>query len=65
MNYNADIAHCSGYLCPLAEKCRRWNLLMMWDKMPMDERNPRTVFMSSAYNEEIEKCEYFIQVTNN
>lgn len=61
MQYSADIAHCSGYLCPLAEKCKRWNLLLMWDKMPMEERNPRTVFMSSEYNNDTGNCEYFIQ----
>ena len=62
MNYNADIAHCSGYLCPLAETCKRWNLLLMWNKMPMKKRNPRTVFMSSQYNNETNNCKYFIQV---
>lgn len=56
MIYNADITHCSGYLCPLADSCRRFHLTIMWYKM---NQRPNAMFMSSQYKKN--KCKFYIQ----
>lgn len=62
MRYNADIAHCSGYLCPLADKCYRHNLLLMWDKM---KEKPYANFVASKYDESVKGCQLFLPIGNN
>ena len=56
MRYNADITHCSGYLCPLAEKCCRFRLYEAWDKM---NPKPHASFIHAMYDSEKDKCAMF------
>lgn len=62
MRYNADIAHCSGYLCPLAEKCYRQHLLLMWDNM---KEKPYANFVVSKYDELVKECQLFLPIGND
>lgn len=37
MDYNNDIAHCEGTGCPLAEKCKRFQLYKIWKEKEKKE----------------------------
>lgn len=49
-----DNAHCSGYLCPLADKCVRYLLAIEWEQMK--DKFP-VAFIQAQY--ENGKCENF------
>lgn len=62
MNYNADITHCSGYLCPIAHRCHRFQLTLAWNSM---EEKPYASFVSSKYDEKVNKCPLFLPIDDN
>lgn len=62
MIYNADIAHCSGYLCPIADRCRRAQIFYIWDKMPINKRPAKVSFISTKYDNKSDKCELFMAI---
>lgn len=64
MSYNADIAHCSGFLCPLAANCRRAQLFKAWNEMPKDARPMWVSFISQNYNRQTNSCEQYIKTMN-
>lgn len=56
---------CSGYLCPLAERCHRFVKALLWQKeMASGKPNPNVVFQSPSVNSN-GKCVYFIQSATN
>ena len=55
-----DITHCSGYLCPIAEKCRRHLALLEWEKLP--ERFPIAIMTADPYDHKTGKCDYFWEI---
>lgn len=61
MKYNTDITHCSGYLCPLKEKCLRYKLFLEWDKM---NPKPLVSFIQAMYDENKNKCSMFRKLKN-
>lgn len=63
MNYNADITHCSGYLCPLAGKCKRAALFLTWASTPAEQRPANASFTSAMYDEVENKCDNFLDRT--
>ena len=57
MTYNTDITHCSGYLCPLADNCKRFYLTLRWNMM---KEKPNASFTSSQYDEKKNNCKLFL-----
>lgn len=58
---------CSGYLCPLAERCHRFVKAVDWHRSMVSQAgNPNTnvVFQSPTVNSN-GKCVYFIQSATN
>lgn len=62
MTYNADITHCSGYLCPLAERCRRAQLSQIWANTPIDKRPIYVSFTSAKYDNRRNRCGNFLEI---
>lgn len=61
MEYDVNTTHCSGYLCPLNEKCRRFELFVQWNEMEGGfENKPKPMFMSSRYDEKSDNCARFM-----
>lgn len=58
MTYNKDIAHCSGYLCPLAENCKRYWLFLKWERFNDDII---VNIIPSCYKEETNSCEFYLK----
>lgn len=58
MTYNADIAHCEGNDCPLASKCRRFQLYKIWKEKEKEER--LTPFVEPRYSNG--ECENLIEI---
>ena len=58
MTYNADIAHCVGTGCPLADKCRRFQLYKIWKEM--EKKEWHTSFVEPRYSNG--KCENLIEI---
>ena len=57
MNYNADIAHCEGTGCPLANECKRFQLFQHWKEKKKEER--LTPFVEPMYKDG--KCINFLE----
>lgn len=57
-SYNADVAHCIGYKCPLAYKCRRFSLFCVYRAMNPNDRPMLVSFISSMYKNR--KCDNFL-----
>lgn len=57
-NYNADIAHCEGTGCPLAKKCRRFQLYKIWKEKKKEQR--LTPFVEPRYSNG--ECENLIEI---
>lgn len=55
---NVDYTYCSGYLCPLAPRCKRYNKEALEADYPLR-------WMHSCYDEQKEKCEMFVNKTRN
>lgn len=62
MNYNKDITHCSGYFCPIADKCLRFELFKQWSEMVVQ---PYASFQASQYNHETNECLTFYSIEYN
>lgn len=60
MNYNHDIAHCSGYCCLLAPKCRRYHLFREWEQRKL----PPAPFTGACYDLETKTCPCFLPMTD-
>ena len=62
MNYNSDVAHCTGYLCMLAEKCRRFHLFQEW-KRRVEKENKKELapFIGAEYDSEKDECMNFVE----
>ena len=59
-NYNHDIAHCSGYLCLLSNKCRRYHLFREWERRKL----PPAPFTMAQYNLETKTCPLYLPMTD-
>lgn len=57
MTYNNDIAHCEGNDCPLASKCRRFQLFKIWGEREKEEYC-LTPFVEPSFNND--KCDNFM-----
>lgn len=62
MTYNADITHCSGYLCPLADRCRRAQLSQIWANTPIDKRSQNVSFTTAKYDKGRNRCGNFLEI---
>lgn len=60
MNYNHDIAHCSGYLCLLSDQCRRYYLFREWEQRKL----PAAPFTGACYDLETKTCPCFLPMTD-
>ena len=56
MNYNHDIAHCSGYLCLLSDQCRRYHLFREWEKRKLQS----APFTMTCFDMDTETCPNFL-----
>ena len=61
-NYNNDIAHCEGTNCPLASKCRRFQLYKIWKEREKEEY-VLTPFVEPRYDDD--NCENFLRYERN
>lgn len=59
MNYNADIAHCEGKECAIRDRCRRYQLHLMREKMKGIEGYLTSYTMPQYKNGE---CEIMIKL---
>lgn len=59
MNYNADIAHCVGTGCPLANECKRFQLFKIWKEREKEEYD-FTPFVEPRYSNG--ECENLIEI---
>lgn len=61
MIYIRDVAHCSGYLCLLNEKCYRYWLYEQWSSN--DELQDYAAWcLMPEYNQETNECENFVNL---
>lgn len=58
---NSDFAVCSGYSCPVAERCRRNKAFRMWANTQRDKRPLRITFISDDCNLNNHNCNNFIE----
>lgn len=58
MNYNTDTAHCEGTGCPLANKCKRFQLYKIWKEREKKEYC-LTPFVKPMYKNG--NCENFLR----
>ena len=63
--YNADIAHCSGYLCPVNKSCLRYHLFLEWNKRKEAGINELASFTGAVYDAETEDCPCFYPIPDN
>ena len=63
--YNKDIAHCSGYLCPINESCLRYHLFLEWEKRRKSEKVELANFTGAVYDADTEKCPCFYPIPDN
>ena len=59
MTYNADIAHCEGTDCAIRDRCRRYQLHLMREKMKVIEGYLTSYTMPQYKNGE---CEIMIKL---
>lgn len=59
MTYNADIAHCEGKECAIRDRCRRYQLHLMREKMKVIEDYLTSYTMPQYENGE---CEIFYPI---
>lgn len=60
--YNKDIAHCSGYLCPICETCLRYHLFLEWEKRRLSGTTELARFTGAVYDAQIDDCPCFYSI---
>ena len=60
--YNKDIAHCSGYLCPINENCLRYHLFLEWEKRRESGTAELARFTGAVYDAQTDDCPCFYPI---